>query len=487
MGILGMGVAGGASAADWRFTPTVGLQEVLTDNVFGTSVKRADAITQLTPGFNLDVEGVRTKLGVNYDPTLSAYLDNSSQDRIDQSLAAAGLVSVVQDRLDVNLNAFASQTSGAGGFVTPAAGGLVPLNQRVLNFGGTLGPHYRERFGDVATLDASYLLSSANSSAAGAARTPHNGLTNSLLQQAEQVILGSGDSFGRLTPQLSLSHTTGTGSGPNNRFSQDRDVVQSQYHITHEYAVTGTLGYDRTHYDRTATSRGFDQAGLTWTVGVLATPNAVTELAVDYGKQQGNYNVDARLTYDLAPRTLITASYVVAVQNQLQSTLQNLQNQSQSPSGAIVDSRTGLPFNPVDQAFGAQNYLSRNKSFNLALTHQFVRSAIVLSVVDTKLQALDGSTQNNETWGTTITYSQELTPKLQGSVDIGYNNTKLGVTTGAAFSFPSGYAHYINADASLAFQINETLSANIRYSFFRRSGVLSQTTNSLLVGLSKGF
>jgi len=94
------------------------------------------------------------------------------------------------------------------------------------------------------------------------------------------------------------------------------------------------------------------------------------------------------------------------VQNQLQSTLQNLQYQTQTASGAIVDSRTGLPFNPVDQAFGSQNYLSRNKSFNLSVTHQFVRSSVVVSLVSTQLEALTGSSQNNENWGATVTYSK---------------------------------------------------------------------------------
>jgi len=90
------------------------------------------------------------------------------------------------------------------------------------------------------------------------------------------VTVGSGDNFGRLTSQLNLSHTTGTGSGANNQFSQDRDTLQGQYHITHEYAVTANAGYDRSHYDRTATSLGYDQAGLTWNIGVQATPNDVT-------------------------------------------------------------------------------------------------------------------------------------------------------------------------------------------------------------------
>jgi len=40
---------------------------------------------------------------------------------------------------------------------------------------------------------------------------------------------------------------------------------------------------------------------------------------------------------------------------------------------------------------------------------------------------------------------------------------------------------------SLAFSINETLKTNIRYSFFKRTGVQSETSNSLLMASPRIF
>lgn len=490
---IGASVAGTASGAQWTFTPSIGLNEIFTDNVAGSETnKRADVITQLAPQLDVSAVGSRDNLQLSYRPTISIYAATPGQDRIDQNLTGAGSIIPFENRLNVDFQVFAAQNSGNGGYFTPVASGLVPYSNRVLNYGGTLSPHYQERFGDVATFDAYYRLSSSNTSQQSSNTNINrtNGLSNNLLQQDAQVILGSGDSFGRLVTSLNLDHVDGSGSGFNNQYQEDTDIVQFEYHITHEYSVTGSAGYERTHYNRTTQSLGYNQSGLTWSIGFRAAPNDKTEFDVSYGRRQGGDNVNAHLTYDLSPRTFITASYDVTVQNQLQSALNNLPFLTFNQFGNPIDSRTGLPYNQVNQAFGQQNTLFRSKNAQVSISRQFERATLTLTAYDQRREPLSGSSASDDAWGTTLSYTHELTPVLQGNADIGYNDHQPGAFSFGGFGTNNQHDRFLNADAGLTFSVNETVTATVVYSFNRRiSNTLnnSETTNQLMVGVRKTF
>lgn len=491
IGAIGASVAGTASAAQWIVTPSLGVQELFTDNLGNTeSDKRADAISQLSPGLNVAAEGAFTNLNFLYQPTLSAYVATPSQDRIDQNLVGSGSMVVFQNRLDVAIQTFANEYSGNGNYITPAAGGLVPSNNRVLGFGGSIAPHYQEHFGDVATLDVYYRVNSSNTSqqGGGGQGAVSNGLSNSEIQQDAKMIVGSGDTFGRLITHLNLDHTDGSGSGINTASENDTDTVQAEYHINYEYSVNGSIGYQKIHYDRSATSLGYNNEGLTWNLGFRIAPNDTTLLAVSYGRQEGSYNANAQLNYTLAERTLITAAYVVTVQNQLESAFNNLPFLIFNQFGQPIDSRTGLPYNTADQPFGQQNTLFRDKRATTAITRQFDRSSISLNLYYEEREPLDGLSNNNDSWGSTVTYSRDLTPVLRGYVDMGFNDTLSSFFNGPAIS--AQRSQYFNADASLTYTINDKLNASVTYSHFRQ---ISNTFNSsvvtdeLSIGLRKTF
>ena len=265
--------------------------------------------------------------------------------------------------------------------------------------------------------------------------------------------------------------------------------MQFEYHVTHEYSLTGDVGWERTHYDRSSTSLGFDEHGPTWSVGFRATPNDKTELDVSYGRRQGGNNVNAHLTYDLATRTVITASYVVQVENQLQSVLGNLPFLTFDKFGNPIDSQTGLPFNAVNQAFGQQNSLFRSKDAEVSITHEFTRGTLTLSAYDQRRLTVSGASISDDSWGITTSYTRDLTPVLKGNADISYHDFQNGAFAGFVGTSNQD-DRYISADAGLSYNINDSLTANVIYSFNRRiSRTLnnSETTNQLMIGIRKYF
>lgn len=481
-------ISQGALAADWRVTPSLSFQEVVTDNVGQSEFdRRADAISQLIPGITVTGDSPRGQVLLSYAPIFSKYLAESGQDRVDQNLYGNGSLDIIDRLLSADFSVFANQGSGSGSFGSTGASGLVPLNDRTLNYGGTVAPHLRQRFGDVATFDAYYRVSTSNTTGNDQFDTRYGDVPNNLLQQEAQVIVGSGNSFGRLSSELNLEHMTGSGSGANNQFSNDLDIVKLEYHLTHKYAVTGYIGYQGIHYEPTSTTSGYDNSGLTWNAGVDITPNDFTTIQLGYGRQSGAYGLNAHIKYDLTPRTHIWADYSIAVENQLQSNLQNIQFLGRDTLGNPIDLRNGTPFiNSGNLLFGDQNTLFRDKVASISFSREFIRSSLTLTAGNERRQPLSGGTSADTAWYGNVTYSRELTPSLRGYADLGYSLHDYGGLADGS----TQHDRLINADVSLSYQINPTLVATTTYSLFRRDSNVSgysSTTNQIMIGIRKDF
>jgi uncharacterized protein (PEP-CTERM system associated) len=501
IGAIGASVAGTASAAQWTITPSLGFQELLTDNLGATEThKQGDAISQLTPGLDVSAQGARTNLNLSYRPILSAYIATPGQDRIDQNLIGEGTFTPFENRLDINAQIYANENSGNGNYITPAASGLVPRNQRVLDYGGTITPHYQERFGDIATLDAYYRVNSTNSSAQyGGSNSNTRGLSNSQLSREGNLIFGSGDSFGQLVTRINLDHEDASGSGINTAWHSDRDVLEADYHINFKYTVSAWAGYQATRYDSTEALLGYHQSGLTWNVAFRGAPNDTTNYTIGYGRQQGSYNANAQINYGLAPRTTVTAYYTVQVENNLQTVSANFPFLTFNALGQPIDIRTGLPYNPANQPFGQQNNLFRDKHAEVTISHQFIRSTLALEVYNDSRDQLGGAIGNNavtgvvgsggtqSSTGVTLLYTREITPVVTGRADVGYVTNQFSNT---GFQATGQHDQYLNFDAGLTFNINATLSANMTYSHFRRISTFENNSvviNELAIGITKSF
>ena len=487
-GFIGIFAGGSSLAADWKITPALGIQELVTDNVNQSQFStRADAISQVIPSVTITGDSPRGKVDFYYAPIVSIDLTDEGQDRVDQSLYGNGSVNIIDRLLTVDFTLFANQGSASGNFGSPGASGLVPLSDRTLSYGGKFAPHFQQHFSDIATLDAYYRVSSSNTSGNNQQDSPFGDVSDDQLEQEAEIIVGSGDSFGRLSGQLDLDHSFGSGTGANTKFDNDRDIVKFQYHVSHQYAVTGYVGYQRIHYDAMLDSAGYDSEGLTWNAGIDVTPNDFTAIEIGYGQQSGSYGLDVHIKYDLTPRTHISGNYTITVENQLQANLQNLQFVSHNSVGNPIDIRNGLGYNNTDsQFFGQQNSLFRDKQATFSFTREFTRSSVTVSVGNEQRAALSGIQTSDNAWYGQITYNRDLTPSLSGYADINYSTQ----SSNGLLSTIKQQDNNINADISLTYQINPKLSTTATYSLIQRSSNvdgLNATTNQFIIGIRKEF
>ena len=376
--------------------------------------------------------------------------------------------------------------ANASGNASNQQGILVPTNNRILYYIGNIAPRYQANFHDVATIEASYSVKSTNTSVEGD-KLPGLGIksTNSLGQTA-LVSIGSAESFGRLGLRPDFSHNSNSGSGMNTASTSGVDTVTISYHIDRNFYISGSIGYQEIDYpDNGPGNPGYRSNGITWTLGLTITPNELSTISLGYGKQQGAYNPSVQVGYSLGPRTNISASYLVSVQNQLSASLQNLKYLTYDAFGNPVDSRTGLPFNAVNQSFGSQNVLFRDNPALVSISHQFTRSAVTLTGQYEVRNSLSGVQQNTQVLGATINYSRQFSPLVQGNVNVGYTQSQT-----RTFGSPDNRARSYSLSGELLYNLSDSTTVNVVENLFRNINNDSQNnslTQQLSIGMRKSF
>ncbi|MDB5394168.1 MAG: hypothetical protein JWM91_1674 [Rhodospirillales bacterium] len=479
-------VAGVASADPGiRITPSIGLNQAYTDNTAGLQKSRSDFVTQISPGLSINGEAAHTQVNFTYQPTFNHFDLGRSPDRVDENLDAVGTITPITNELIVDFQASANE-AGATGNSSNQQGIIIPAGNQILYYLATVTPHLTEHYHDIATLDLIYSINSANTSVDGKPALINQGITstNSLGQDAELAI-GSAESFGRLGMRLDFKHSANSGNGANTNSTTDLEVLGGSYHINRVYSLSGSIGYQAIDYPANGESLPYHSEGLTWSIGLNITPNELSTIALGYGKQQGAYNPSIQVGYALGPLTTITASYLVSVQNQLSAALQNTRFLVFDQFGNAIDSRTGLPFSAVNQSFGSQNILFRDKPAVISISHQLLRSSLSLTTQYEVRTSLSGPSMSTEVFGATISYTRELTPVIHGNVRLGYTQS-----TTSGFGSLTGHTESISVSAGLFYELSDSVTMNVIENYFNNTSGLAANgskTQQLTIGLRKSF
>jgi hypothetical protein len=468
-----------------RIAPVIGLHEVYSSNVIGTGASQPDLITQVTPGFKLHEKSPGSLVDIQYTSIFDHFEQSISQDRVDQNLYGAARLSPIADYLDVKMDTYVTQTGGRAN--SPDFTGLiVPTDDRVLLYLGSLEPRFQARFNEIASVDAYYRIKSANASDEGTSAGGRHSLSTDSLNQEVELVLATGQILGQLGSQIKLNHSVGTGSGTNNQSTGDNDVLKIQYHFNHAYSVEGAVGYQKIHYNASIAAGAYNSEGLIWSLGGRATPNPDSIVYVTYGYREGGYVPTVEITYALGPRTAVTANYDVNVQNQLQSTLANLQYLTFDINGRPIDKRTGLPFVANNSVFGEQNVLFRDKLGTITLSHQFMRSGLTFTATYENRSSVTGFATRDTSIGAQVQFARDLTPNVNCTIDAGFTDHR---TSGAVANGPE-HARLFNADFSLYYHLSEATSFVLTGTYVHKSSNIAKstfTTEQFLVGMNRDF
>jgi uncharacterized protein (PEP-CTERM system associated) len=154
-----------AAAADWTLEPSISARESYTDNVFLSSNKEGDLITDISPSIGLRARGNRLTLDAAYSLQTLTYLNNSSQSTIRNYLNSFATLEALDDFFFVDADASISQQSVSPFGPSASNNGSLSSNQyEARTFG--VSPYVRGKFASGLSYDARYRASWSTSDSA---------------------------------------------------------------------------------------------------------------------------------------------------------------------------------------------------------------------------------------------------------------------------------------------------------------------------------
>ena len=420
-------LANPASAIEWKFAPSVGVQATYTDNVNQSHSDPQDAlILSVTPGFTLQSQGSRRiQASMSYGLTgVSRFGDDNSTD-LNHNLGATGKAELIEDFLFVDGSASISQELisllGSPADETYSSGNRATVGRY------SISPYIKKRFGTFAEAQARYTNSGAFFGNDAASDSTSNAFNASLK---------SGSRFNDLSWGIdySIRDAQNRGTGSNDSTFESAHLSLG-YALTRKFHVFGTVGEERNDYLSIT-----DTNGRSWSAGFGWSPSRRTSIEASMGERFfGN-------TYSLAARhrtrsTSWNLSYAEDVSD-ISAVVVNVVTaylylcpgaNPGDPPQLIGSSLLALP-NPGCILLGRlqglipsiANGVFVSKTLSGGVAWSKGKSSLGLNVFDTRrqYQQLVGLPED-ETRGVSATYGYRLQPHTSLNASLAFTNNKV--------------------------------------------------------------
>jgi uncharacterized protein (PEP-CTERM system associated) len=482
----GLFAAGTKATPGWTITPALGVEERWTDHLPNLAGEdKSTFITALDPSVLINGQTARSNTTLIYQPTLEHYSGGGYQDQIAQNLDASSQLTLLPERLFLDLRGYAGMQSVSGGYGPNGTSAQSPQNETQLT-AFSAHPYLRERFGELASAEAGVVLSrtSQSSVAASPGQLPLSG--QSFLSGQEYFDLASGPDLGRTSAGLTISGTQTSGTGVMNNAHRTDATLQLGYAITRNLTALASLGYQDIHYSG---SPPFNYSGLSWSGGAHWVPNPDSSITATYGRRDGADSAQLDASYAPTARTRIYARYSQGLASGLEQLLNAVNGSTLDPQGNPVD-RTNAPVQIANSFYGTTDDLARVSTASVTATLLLERDAISASFnrqQSHQLAAAGAGLQNTSGYYASLTWQRDLRPNLTASTYVQWGTWRNTLTTGAQ-NFDS-----LVFSLNLAYLISETLSAYGRYSYTRQSNaeipgaVPLLPANLIVIGARKTF
>lgn len=517
----------------WTIVPRIDWQEMLTDNALQVnSPRQADVATFISPGISIAGDMPRVQLTFDYAPTLALYARTTDLNALTQQMNGLATVTLVPDLAFVDVRALAgvsSQYGGLGGLgtlgapsgaaataqaATPTlAGNAQGLNRnnevQTTSFG--VSPYLLSQFGDWGTGKLGDSLNITRSDALSgffSSPIPTGGGVDgqTLVSNEENAHFVTGDfmAFFQNTFDADLiqSQTTTDATAatvvdglpaPPGVYTSRRAVVTDQlnYALSHSLNVFVSGGHENiTYSSQSGQSVGVAPIDdLTWSFGGTWTPNPDSSLTVSYGHLNGFNSLTANGHYALTARTILTVSYGSTLGSQLENVQNQLNSAGTNGTGTLVNPQTGGSLFGANNALAVEDGIFRTTTLTLGSQTTLDRDIFSINLLLAQQTSASGSTSSSsESKTASVNWLHQMRPDMTVSAAISYaiQDQAAGVISTAN----PGNNTSIVASLAWQWQISDTLSGSVRYSFLERQSqvaVYDLYQNMLILGISKRF
>ncbi len=479
----------------WTISPSLGLGEEFTDNVQGNEGRGrgADFITLFQPGLNLGVDTARLQGTLSYHPEVDLYARNSEDTQVNQDFGGQLLATVLPGTLFLDLRGDGTVTSnGFGGPVGTLANGYGGATQSV---DLSASPYALHRFGPWGTGEIGANISRTTlgtpegspSPVAVSGLSPFEQSTNQdLTSYSGHVAFATGEAFNRYSGTVLGYATKYDGTGVLQNAVRDTFTLDDDYGLTRLVTLLTRVGYEHIRYAGSNPQRIDDEI---WNAGLRLTLGPDSTVSASYGHHDGFDSATVDLALAPTARTRVFLRYSEGLTTEAEQLQTALANSDFDLQGNPVDHSSGAPLLNDAGFFGAQDnlYRSRALSVTAALTEPRDTVSASLDAEDNTLvssSGLPGSLGSNKGLYGSLTWSHALSPllSLQALGQYGVTEDETGL---------AGRQDFLLGSLVLVDALSPTLSAQLSYSFDRRSGdgaqVSALSQNVVILSAVKSF
>jgi uncharacterized protein (PEP-CTERM system associated) len=259
--------------ADWKFTPTAGVNETYSDNptLQRDELAHGQFISEAMGGFALTGQGPRLRMNAAARVHQFVYTDGDQPNLNDREhdYSVSALAKLADDLF--------LDTSAAGGpqnisaFGPQVSDNLYSMGNRTTVNSWRISPYVQHRYGNVVDM----LLRYSRDGVDAGARNPFGSSTAS----TGSLNLTSGTAFHTVGWGFSYTHQDMDNrlGGPS---SSENAAADLRWRYSPQISATASAGYDTYDYK----TLGGRTAGRNWSAGFIWTPSARTSLQASFGR-----------------------------------------------------------------------------------------------------------------------------------------------------------------------------------------------------------
>jgi uncharacterized protein (PEP-CTERM system associated) len=393
--------------AGWRFTPFIDLTETYTDNVAlqPDEQARSQWVTEAAPGFTLAGRSPRLSVAAMAQWHYFAYNGPRQPNTADQQTqySANAQARVVDDWFYVDAAA-GGGPQAVSAFGPQVTGNLWALGNRAEVRTWRVSPYLRHRFGGTADLTVRYVRDSVDAG---------RNLLGSSKAESEIANLSSGSAFQTLGWSLDYSHQVleNALAGPS---SSDNAQGTLRYKLTRTFALTASTGYDSYDFQ----SLGGRMSGRSWSGGFVWAPSSRTRFEASAGHRyfgpSGALAFSHRMRHSMWLANYSDAITTSRAQFLLPAAIDTASMLDKLFAAAFPDAAAraqavqaymqaaGLPQTLADSVNYFSNRYMRQKQAQAALALQGAHGSWLLSVYDTRREALSVQQSDSQLLGSQL-------------------------------------------------------------------------------------
>ncbi len=459
---------GGIPRDPWRFVPSIGLDEMYSDNINLSSKgnERSDFVTTISPGLNITRYGSRLTANFYFSPQFVYYARGTNGSTTRNALDATATSTLIENLLffDARSSIYQSNISPFGSLSANTQNGS---SNRAETRYYSFGPTARSRVGSDLTYEAGYRFSGSSSDSASYGKNT----TNQGFASFE-----SGTSIRNLGYGANVSYVDQSFGGRGEVVSESASADLT-YQLLPTFRLRGSAGYDRNSYPTTGEP---DLKGPSYSGGFDWIPSQHTQLKAQVGHRY--FGPTANIVFQQTTATMAVS--LLYTRDQTTSSSSGL-TLAQNPGFAAVDQffQATIP-DPVQRAravtdylnqsglnsqqFGITSFLSNQlyleKRLQATLTIFGLRNTLTLSAYRTEQQALSNfetildvfnQAQKIRQTGYSATLAHKLGPRTD--VNVSYTKTHNTALIG------SGDTRQRVLQATINRQLGKRLSGYLQY------------------------